>query len=246
MLSSDPHHNWLRLQDALLTDALRPRHATVILVDGDRTLTQEDTSRLFLDRAGLSLAPIKEAFARHGYSYPGFLFHASVYLQVPEPIFDFLCQEIAASVSLYAGAAEFLLRAVQVADVYVVTAGISPIWSHLLARNGLDSVRVLGGIFPGARYLVGREEKGRICQYMVEQGRRVVAFGDSDVDALMLQAAEKAVVVVNHRRNDDLLPHLRAHRGLSQISHCEHVHPSIPRIEYSSAHHILERGYACR
>lgn len=30
---------------------------------------------------------------------------------------------------------------------------------------------------------------------MIEQGRRVVAFGDSDVDTLMLQGAEKAVVV---------------------------------------------------
>ncbi len=246
MLATNPHHNWLRLQDALHSDALRPRHETVVLVDGDRTLTQEDTSRLFLDRAGLPLAPIKEAFGHHGYSYPGFLFHASVYLQVPEPTFDLLCQEIAAAVSFYTGAAEFLRRAAQCADVYVVTAGVSPIWSHLLARNGLDSVRLVGGIFPGARYLIGREEKGLICQHMIEQGRRVVAFGDSDVDALMLQGAEKAVVVVNHRCNDDLLPHLRAHSGLSQISHYEHVHQGIPRIEFSSAHQILERGYACR
>jgi len=242
MLSAAPEQNWQHLLEELNGDTLRPRHETVILVDGDRTLTEEDTSRLFLERAGLSLAPIKEAFANHGYSYPGFLFHASVYLQVPEPTFGLLCREVAAAVNFYGGAADFLRHAAQCADVYIVTAGVAPIWSNLLARARLDSIHVLGGIFPGARYLIGRDEKGRICQHMIEQGRRVVAFGDSDVDTLMLQGAEKAVVVVNHRRNADLLPHLCAHSGLSQISHCEHVHPSIPRIEFTSAHQILGTG----
>lgn len=72
---------------------------------------------------------------------------------------------------------------------------------------------------------------------MIEQGRRVVAFGDSDVDALMLQGAEKAVVVVNHRRNNDLLPHLRTHPGLSQISNCQTYH----RASHVSNTHLRTR-----
>jgi len=239
VLSSALEQNWTHLLEAIQSDALRPRRKTVVLVDGDRTLTAEDTSRLFLELAGLPLAPIKEAFEHHGYTYPGFLFHASVYLQVAEPTFGRLCQEVAALVSLYTGAAEFLRQAAQSADVYVITAGVAPIWSLLLAREGLGAVQVLGGIHPAARYLIGREEKGRICQHLRAQGCRVIAFGDSDVDTLMLQAAERAVVVVNHRRNADLLPHLRAHPGLSQISYCEHVHPDIPRIDFSSAHQLV-------
>lgn len=242
MLPMALEQNWLHLLDALNSDALRPRRKTVVLVDGDRTLTAEDTSRLFLERAGLPLAPIKEAFQHHGYSYPGFLFHASVYLQVTEPSFSRLCQEVADAVPLYAGAAAFLRRAAECADVYVVTAGVAPIWSCLLTREGLASVRVLGGICHGARYLIGRDEKGRICQHLRAQGCRIVAFGDSDVDTLMLQAAEQAVVVVNHRCNADLLPHLRAHAGLSQISLCDHVHPDIPRIDFSSAHQLFAEG----
>lgn len=239
MLPTAFEQNWMHLLEALTSDALRPRRKTVVLVDGDRTLTTEDTSRLFLERAGLPLAPIKEAFEHHGYSYPAFLFHASFYLQVTEQVFGQLCQEVADSVTLYEGAAEFLRRAAQHTDVYVVTAGVAPIWSRMLTREGLDTVQVLGGIYPGARYLVGREEKGRICQHLRAQGHRVVAFGDSDVDTLMLQGAERAVVVVNHRRNADLLPHLSAHTGLAQISHCEHVHPGIPRIDFASAHQIF-------
>lgn len=241
MLSSElVEQNWIQLLEVLNSESLRPRRRTVVLVDGDRTLTAEDTSRLFLERAGLPLAPIKEAFKHHGYSYPGFLFHASVYLQVTEPTFSRLCQEVAASVTLYAGATEFLRRAAECVNVYVVTAGVAPIWSQLLAREGLESVQVLGGIYHGARYLIGRDEKGRICQHLRAQGCRVVAFGDSDVDTLMLQGAERAVVVVNHRCNEDLLPHLSAHAGLSQISHSKHVHPDIPCIDFFSAHKIFE------
>ena len=170
MLPSCPTQNWRHLQEEMEREALRPRRRTVLLVDGDRTLTPFDTSRIFLDRAGLPLAPIKESFQQHGYSYPGFLFHASVYLQVQEPRFSRLCRDVADSVPLFAGAAEFLRRAVQRADVYVVTAGVSPIWSYLLERERLSSVQVLGGIFHGARFLIGRDEKGRICQHLRAQG----------------------------------------------------------------------------
>ena len=53
MLPTAFEQNWMHLLEALTSDALRPRRKTVVLVDGDRTLTTEDTSRLFLDRAGL-------------------------------------------------------------------------------------------------------------------------------------------------------------------------------------------------
>jgi len=240
VLPSCPTQNWRHLQEEMEREALRPRRRTVLLVDGDRTLTPFDTSRIFLDRAGLPLAPIKESFQQHGYSYPGFLFHASVYLQVQEPRFSRLCRDVADSVPLFAGAAEFLRRAVQRADVYVVTAGVSPIWSYLLERERLSSVQVLGGIFHGARFLIGRDEKGRICQHLRAQGCRVVAFGDSDVDTLMLQGADRAVMVVNHRRNDDLLPHIRLHASLCQIAPGEDVHPGIPRIDFMSADQIFD------
>lgn len=239
MLAGSQEENWRHLLEALTSEALRPRRDTVVLVDGDRTLSSEDTSRAFLDRAGLPLRPIKDAFERHGYTYPGFLFHAAVYLQVAEPTFARLCQEIAAEVALYPGAADFLRVAAESADVYVVTAGVAPIWSSLLAREGLGEVRVIGGIYPGARYLIGREEKGRVCDHLRAQGRRVIGVGDSDVDSLMLRGAEQAVVVVNHRRNADLLPHLVGHQALSQISHCEHIHPDIPRIDFASAQQII-------
>lgn len=241
MLSEHPEDNWERLRAALDEDGLRPQRDTVLLVDGDRTLTREDTSRLFLERAGLPLAPIKDAFARHGYSYPGFRFHARYYLQAGAA-FPRMCQEVAEAVALYDGAAAFLGRALALADVYLVTAGVTPIWSALLARAGLPAVRVLGGVYPGARYLIGREEKGRIAQHLRTPGRRLIGFGDSDVDSLMLQAAHQAVVVVNHRGNQDLLPHLGAHPAVAQIALGALVHPGLPRIDFHAAHQILTQG----
>lgn len=98
MLSTDPHNNWLRLQDALHSDALRPGHETVVLVDGDRTLTQEDTSRLFLDRAGLSLAPIERS--RRGSLIQGSYFTLRCICRCPSRHSIWFSQEIAAAVEL--------------------------------------------------------------------------------------------------------------------------------------------------
>ena len=139
-------------------------------------------------------------------------------------------------------AAAFLARALGVADVYLITAGVAPIWSALLARAGVPGVRVLGGAYPGAPYLIGRDEKGRIGQHLRAPGRRLIGFGDSDVDSLMLQAAHQAVVVVNHRGNEDLLPHLRAHPCVAQIALGVPGHPGLPQLDYHSAQQILTQG----
>ena len=59
----------------------------VFLVDGDRTLSPDDTSRTFLALAGLDPLVIKRRFQREGYVFSAFRFHAEMHVQLGEAAF---------------------------------------------------------------------------------------------------------------------------------------------------------------
>ncbi len=189
----------------------------VFLVDGDRTLTPEDTSRIFLARAGLDPAVIKARFQRDGYCFDAFRFHAEMHLALGEEVFCRLAPDVARESEVFPGAIAFLHAARRRGLVFVVSAGIPRIWRHILDQHCLLDVGVIGGIEPRNPFVFGREEKGLVARMFSEVASRVVALGDSDVDADMLTVAHHAVVVTNQKRNIDLLPHLAGHPSCWQV-----------------------------
>jgi phosphoserine phosphatase len=206
----------------------------VFLVDGDRTLSPDDTSRTFLALAGLDPMVIKRRFQRDGYVYSAFRFHAEMHVQLGEAIFAELAPRVAAAAPLYPGVPDFLAAAAEVGRVFVVSAGIPRIWRAILDRLGLPDVGVIGGIDPADPFVFGRAEKGMLAALFRRHGSRLVAVGDSDVDTEMLRLADHAVVVVDHRRNVDLLPGLAGHRSLWQIAPAGEPHPAIPELQFSA------------
>jgi phosphoserine phosphatase len=212
----------------------------VFLVDGDRTLTPEDTSRTFLTHAGLDPVPIKERFQRDGYVYGAFRFHAEVHLGLGERFFAEVAPRIAGAVRLHAGAAGFLETASLKALVVVVSAGIPRIWREILDQHGLHGVPVFGGIDPANPFVFGRREKGLVTELFRARVPRVVGVGDSDVDTEMLLQSDHAVVVVNHRRNVDLVPHVARHPSLWQVVPHGAPHPGIRTIDFERLAQVLD------
>lgn len=220
-----------------LVDAARGR--PVFLVDGDRTLTPEDASRTFLTRAGLDPVPIKERFQRDGYVYGAFRFHAEVHLSLGEQVFAEVAPRIAKAVRLHAGATDFLGAASRKAFVVVVSAGIPRIWREVLDRHSLSEVPVIGGIDPSNPFVFGRKEKGLITEMFRAGAERVVGVGDSDVDSEMLLQSHDAVVVVNHRQNADMIPHVASHPSLWQVVAQGVPHPGIRTIAFENLASVL-------
>lgn len=207
----------------------------VFLVDGDRTLTAIDTSRTFLSRAGLDPAVIKARFEAEGYCFGSFRFHAEVHVALGERVFATLAPQVAEEVEPHDGAMAFLQAASKDAAVFVVSAGIPRIWRHLLDRFGLPQVGVIGGVDPLHPFVFGRAEKGLVADAFARSAACVVALGDSDVDAEMLRMAAHAVVVTNHRRNTDLLPHLAGHPSCWQIVTTGAPLPQLPILGWPGA-----------
>lgn len=242
LLPPDEQTNALRVEEQARALIQRAAGRPVFLVDGDRTLCPEDTSRIFLRRAGLDPLPIKQRFQQEGYCYSAFRHHAEVHLSLAPDVFERLATEVGLESQIYPGSAEFLRRARARALVLLVSAGIPRIWRTILSREGLVDIPVVGGIDPDSPYVFGRAEKGLLCRLFLKAGCRVIAIGDSDVDAEMMQLAHQAVVVINHNQNTDLLPHLCAHPALFQVVPRGQAHPEIRELSFETLHMLASES----
>lgn len=212
----------------------------VFLVDGDRTLSPDDTSRVFLTLAGLDPGVIKARFQRDGYCFDAFRFHADMHMALGDAVFSRLAPQVAEQTPIFPGALGFLRAASTRGRVFVVSAGIPRIWRHLLDHHDLRDVGVIGGIEPRAPFVFGRSEKGFITGMFAEVASEVVAVGDSDVDADMLTLADHAVVVTNQKRNVDLLPHLTDHASCWQVVAVGAPLPSLPVLSFENIAGLLD------
>ena len=231
-LPRSPAENIDRMRALLEPHITTSRGRDIFLVDADRTLCAEDTSRGFLSRAGGDPMAVKARFKELGYCFGSFRFHAQAHVELGSAVFDEIAPQVASEVVLHPGAVEFLAGAADRAAVFVVTSGIPGIWRSLLEDLGLGTVPVIGGIDPSAPFVFGRAEKGWLARAFQSGARTLVAVGDSDVDTEMLSTADHAVVVVNHRQNEDLVPHLQGHTSLHQVVPRGQPHPGIREISF--------------
>ena len=240
-LPRTPAENAVRVDAVVGPLAAECRGRPVFLVDGDRTLTPDDTSRTFLSRAGGDPLVIKRRFQQDGYVFDAFRFHAQVHLKLGEAVFAALAPGVAADAPTHPGAMDFLREATAGGRVFVVSAGIPRIWRLLLDQHGLDEVEVIGGVDPRNPFVFGRIEKAQVAQLFLPYATRVVGVGDSEVDADMLRLCDHAVMVVNHRQNADLMPHIKQHRSLWQVVPTGTPHADIPELAFASVAALRDR-----
>lgn len=210
-------------------------NSIVVLLDADRTLYETDTSRILNDKANIDLGEIKRIFEKLGYVYDGFYQMNQIYSRIDLNLYLKYSEEIAKNIEFYPGVENFIKELKDIANVFVISSGIKAIVDALFIKKGLSSIpRIAGTHFQIDNFLIGRNEKGLICDYFKSLGKKIIAFGDSDVDCLMLQKADHAIIVVNHRNNQDLISKLCNHPSLSQISFKDFKHPSIPIISFEN------------
>ena len=207
---------YLKLEDAL--GAGEGDVNTVLLLDGDKTLSPGDSGTLFWENycrrrrmKDLSV-PLTDIFSSaFGYSENAFrqvvLLHEELSM---DERFDFegLCTSAASQMRMHPEFVSLLqvvgqhngIRAV------VVTCGVARIWEKVLQREGLSyKVAVVGGGRLADGYVVTPAVKAALVSRLKKNPNiRVWAFGDSPMDLEMLKRADQAIVVVDPTRNTSM------------------------------------------
>jgi uracil phosphoribosyltransferase/phosphoserine phosphatase len=176
---------------------------TVLVMDGDKTLTDEDTGNIFWKAAlnHQNLDPLKAIFSgKGGYSFNAFRQAALLYGELNE--FDDLCPVVAKLVTIYPEFLKFIEYVAQDAgsrvEVLVVTCGSGRVWETILHDGyGLEHINIIGGGHHSDSFVVTPSVKSALVSRLQNKyGAQVWAFGDSVLDLPMLARADKAIVVV--------------------------------------------------
>ena len=183
----------------------------VILIDADRTLTPQDSvAELYSSVDSLSWDSFCSGFRHFGYTFEAFREAVIATSMVPAELYRKGCSNAVESIQMYSNAID-LLKGLHSGPGFpmIVTCGSSTIWRELLDKHGCNHIPIFGGShFDVDSFLVGKIEKGILASFFKENGNPVIAIGDSEVDELMMQQSDIAIMAHNHKRNRDLLPGL--------------------------------------
>lgn len=195
--------------EAMLKEIVEPQWETVMVIDGDRILVEQDAGVLFWDniRAGGSCVDedfptLKEVFSRSGgYSYDNFrqvtLLHEEA---LDEKHYEETCWKVAEQVVAYPEFVALLSRVLEVKHIGVVVAscGLRHVWERVVERLELvDTVKVIAEGRVSDGLVVTPDTKAELVKGVRNLHRQYVwAFGDSPMDLQMLKEADQAIVVV--------------------------------------------------
>ncbi|KAK7757013.1 hypothetical protein SLS62_001029 [Diatrype stigma] len=177
-----------------LNDWVQGRHwRTILVLDADRTLTAEDTGRLFWKIASrrfpgvVSGIELVELFnSQLGYTYTAFRQAVLLYEEAcSSDEFDQLCEEVASVVVMHPKF-HWLLSWVKEhrrVGAVVITCGLRRIWEKIEKACLEDSARIIGGGRIEELYVITPEVKASLVHHLREIHKlHVWIFGDSPLD----------------------------------------------------------------
>ena len=204
-------------------------NSVYVLLDGDRTLIPNDSTRIFLRSLNIDYADIKNIFVRQGYSFDAFYNAATYYSEIETEQYNRACVESATHANIYPEFLSFIDIIKHHVDIIIVTCGISQIWRNVIKKHSLDFVHLIGGNHLLAdEFVVDKHAKGVVASAIKKENGKIFAFGDSTVDFDMLKAADNAYLLVNEKQNNDFIPFANQISHLEQISFSGYFHPNIP------------------
>lgn len=109
-----------------------------------------------------------------------------------------------------------------------ITAGLEGTWAH--AVEGFGSIDMVVGSDPFGHGYMTAGAKAFTARHLKESGRRVVALGDSMIDAHMLLEADRPYAICNGRMNPRFSTEARRIPGIRQPSYNAVLYDSVPVI----------------
>lgn len=189
----------------------------VCLVDCDKTLIMEDTTSLILKRHGTSASGLVDVYERDRYTnYQCYM--ADQWLDSNLGLGDddiaWACDEVTPNEGLLAS-----LRDRPSVPVVAITAGPTNVWRRLIDRLGI------GAELLDTHGVMSKYVKCFVTRELQRRGFYVIAVGDSMLDSLMLEQADRPYAYAGKGRRESMARVLERNPHIRQFSFCPYQYP---------------------
>lgn len=202
-------------------------HNEVLLLDCDKTISENDVTYIFCQHLGIDGAELKRIF--HNDRYTTYQFYKMIKLYASKSIVDikFAAQKAQQNIILNP---DILTDISNTSCDYFkigITSGVYSIW-QLLEEQLFDSLIGCSDIHNTNR-LVTPLVKKEVTSLLREMGKTVVAIGDSIIDIPMLEAANTGLIIAHKKHSTAVVRYFKhtPNSKIKQLHYSKHQYTDV-------------------
>jgi thymidylate kinase len=201
------------------------KYKNIILIDCDRTISNNDTTYDFCESMSIDKQKLKNIFLGEYYSSYQFFRASKLYSGKDISLYEKASSNAMGKVVLNMPLIEDIK---QNGDSYLsigITSGILRTWKKIQGKHNFPSIIVGGCNLKTDRIIVSSAVKYQLVKLLHEEGKYIIAVGDSMVDIDMLNEAGKGFIVAQEKINGTIKTYLKTTKT------------KIMQLEYSKLHY---------
>lgn len=184
-------------------------HKNIIILDCDRTISNNDTTYDFCIPMNIDKKILKGIFSGEHYSLYQFFKAAKIYAKKDLSIYEsagiHACEKAILNTSLIDDIKHNGGNCLSIG----ITSGILKTWEKIQKEYQFPSIIAGGSNLKTDKIVVSRTAKYYLIKFLHEEGKYVIAVGDSMVDIDMLNKADKGFIVAQDKINESIKAYLK-------------------------------------
>ena len=219
-------YNSLRIAEEMLSNIKFDLcYETIVVTDCDKTLSMEDTTNVACDIKGIDKEVFKRIYAGDRYSnYQSWL--ANQYISEKSLFSDNIIQEVVEKTH-FNNAILADLQAKENVRIVALSAGFSKAWATLLNQVGVQT-----DVLTSESRVVSKYVKYFVVKLLKQQGKFVVAIGDSLLDGLMLKEADVGYIATTKGYRKNVEEFLRGNKTIRQLKYFDYQYDFLQSDEF--------------
>lgn len=216
----------LRIAEEMLANIkLGSSNETIVVTDCDKTLSIEDTTNIACDIKGVDKDIFGQIYAGDIYSnYQAWL--ANRYIAEKSVFSEEIIEDIAEKTH-FNNALIADLRTKEDVRILALSAGFSKAWAALLNQVGLQTDVLMSECGVVSKYV-----KYFVVKLLKQQGKFVVAIGDSLLDGLMLKEADVGYIATTKGYRKNVEKFLRNNQTIRQLKYFDYQYNFLQSDEF--------------
>jgi phosphoserine phosphatase len=184
----------------------------IIVIDCDRTISNNDTTYDYCKYASIEKQTLKEIFYGEHYSLYQFFRIAKLYAindnEMTEKASDYAANKAVLNTSLLNDIADngkdYL--------TFGITSGILNIWKKIQNIYKFPAILAGSSNINTDNFIVSRTVKYYLVKYLQEQKKEIIVIGDSIIDIDMLNAVNKSFIIAQDKLNSSLVNYFKTNK----------------------------------